>query len=87
METIFAEAEKGVVLFSLGTNVHFEEIGDTRVIQILEAMQRLPEYTFLCKVDLSNYKLPMSTPKNVILRKWISQNDVLGRLYTKKNKY
>lgn len=54
-------------------------IGDDRVIAILEAFRRLPEYIFLCKFELENPPIPV--PKNVIMRKWIPQNDVLGKQY------
>lgn len=75
-QIIVDNAKTGLVLFSLGTNVPFESLGDERITLILNAFRKLPQYTFLCKFDLE--KPPVPVPGNVIMRKWIPQNDVLG---------
>lgn len=80
---IVDNAKNGLVLFSLGTNVPLEALGDERVIHILEAFRKLPHLTFLCKFVLDNS--PVSVPGNVIMRKWIPQNDVLGKIFQHTN--
>lgn len=67
-----------MVLFSLGTNVKSEDLGTDTIIQIMNAFERLPEYIFLWKIDLMN--ITVHIPKNVYIRKWIPQNDILGEL-------
>lgn len=76
LQTIADKAKNGLVLFSLGTNVPFDGLGAEKITHILEAFRKLPEYTFLCKFELENPPVPV--PKNVITRKWIPQNDILG---------
>lgn len=81
LEDIMNSRPKGVVLFALGTNIHIESIGRERLIYILEAFRKIPEYTVLCKFELENMPVPL--PKNVFLRKWLPQNDILGHNNTK----
>lgn len=81
LQRVMDESKAGVVLFSLGTNVEMDMLGDELLTHILEAFRRLPQYTFLCKFHLDT--LPVSLPANVIMRKWIPQNDVLGHAKTK----
>ena len=64
------------MLFSLGTNVKSEMLGDNTIVEILNAFEKLPEYTFLWKLDFVNTTIRV--PHNVYIRKWIPQNDVLG---------
>lgn len=53
-----------------------KDLGDARIKHILKAFANFPEYTFLWKFESD--KLPMELPNNVLIRKWIPQNDVLG---------
>lgn len=80
MAKILDESKRGAILFSLGTNLKFEELGDKRVSEIMKALSRFPDYTILCKVNLENYTLPVPLPKNVVIRKWLPQNDILGMI-------
>lgn len=70
--------DKGLIVFSLGTNIQISTVGAQRITHILEAFRKIPDYTFLCKFELENPPVPI--PANVFLRKWIPQNDVLGNL-------
>lgn len=71
-------ATNGLILFSLGTNIPIHKIGEKRLINILEAFRQIPQYTVLCKFELEIF--PVSLPENVYLRKWLPQNDVLGKI-------
>lgn len=45
-------------------------------MMFMEAFSKLPEYNFLWKFDEEN--LPLPTPPNVMIRKWLSQSDILA---------
>lgn len=70
-------AKKGLILFSLGTNVRSDMLGKERIISIIEGFRKLPDYLFFWKFE--SKELPVEVPKNVIIRPWIPQNDVLGK--------
>lgn len=53
-----------------------EDLGDERITHILKAFANFPDYTFLWKFESD--KLPIELPKNVFIRKWVPQNEVLG---------
>ncbi|XP_055688538.1 UDP-glycosyltransferase UGT5-like [Lutzomyia longipalpis] len=74
--SIMNEAKKGVVIFSLGTNVMSDMLNNDCFTEILEAFRALPDYTFLFKTDVE--KFPVDLPKNVVSIKWLPQNDVLA---------
>lgn len=76
-DNIASNATNGLILFSLGTNVKSETLGTDTILQILNAFERLPEYTFLWKIDLID--ISINIPRNVHVRKWIPQNDILGK--------
>ncbi|XP_055623109.1 uncharacterized protein LOC129766561 [Toxorhynchites rutilus septentrionalis] len=78
LSKIVNKAAKGFVLFSLGTNARSDLLGPERVRSILTAMRNLPEYTFLWKFESDESKLPMPIPKNVYIRAWMPQNDLLA---------
>lgn len=81
LEQVFASAEKGVILFSLGSNVKSEMLGEERLNEIIEALRQFPEYHFVWKIDLA--KLKLTIPKNVFIIKWLPQNDILADKRTK----
>lgn len=76
LEEVFATAEKGVILFSLGSNVKSEMLGEERLKEIIAALAEFPDYNIVWKIDLS--KLQLKMPKNVFIKKWLPQNDILA---------
>ncbi|XP_052870628.1 UDP-glycosyltransferase UGT5-like, partial [Anopheles cruzii] len=71
-------AKNGFILFSLGSNARSDLLGPERITNILTAMGRLPQYQFLWKFESDEAKLPMKVPKNVYIRAWMPQNDLLA---------
>ena len=79
LNDVLNNAPNGVILFALGTNIHFELIGDDRITIILKVFGRLSQYKFVCKADVETHRLPIELPSNVIIQKWVPQNDILGK--------
>lgn len=76
MEKFISEGKNGAVLFSLGTNIKSDQLGAMAQIKILEALEQIPEYNFLWKFESDT--LPVNPSKNVLVRPWLPQNDLLG---------
>lgn len=70
-----ASAKKGVVLFSLGSNMRSDTLGEKRIREIIGAIREFPDYTFIWKFESS---FPLEVPNNLIIRKWVPQNEILG---------
>ncbi|XP_055702593.1 UDP-glucosyltransferase 2-like [Phlebotomus papatasi] len=79
-QEILDNAKNGLILFSLGTNVKSWMLGDERIQKFIEAFRNLPQYTILWKFD--NEKIP-NVPSNVIIKRWMPQNDILAHRNTK----
>lgn len=60
----------------MGTNFKSKMFTRERQMMFMEAFSKLPEYNFLWKFDEEN--LPVPTPPNVMIRKWLSQSDILA---------
>lgn len=69
-------AKNGVILLSLGTNIRSATLKDEIKQTFLKALAKLPQ-TVLWKFETEDLK---NIPKNVITRKWLPQNDILGSL-------
>lgn len=74
------KAKKGVVLFSLGTNMKSEFMDETRTKAFIEAFTQLPNYNFIWKYE-SDLGIPL--PPNVKTLGWVRQNDILAHPKTK----
>lgn len=67
--------KEGVVYFSLGSNVKSINIPQTVRNILIETFAELP-YKVLWKFE--NTTLP-NLPKNVIIKQWLPQQDILGK--------
>ncbi|XP_055604317.1 UDP-glucosyltransferase 2-like [Uranotaenia lowii] len=76
LKTVIESAENGAILFSLGTNVRSDSLGKERIVAIVNAMAKFPQFKFLWKFESD--KLPIEIPPNVYIRKWMPQNDILA---------
>ncbi|XP_044749189.1 UDP-glucosyltransferase 2-like [Coccinella septempunctata] len=79
LENVMNNAKDGVILFSLGSNIKSSQMPKSRVQEILQVFSRLKE-TVIWKWEDEN--LP-GKPANVIVRKWLPQNDILAHNKTK----
>ena len=73
-------AKRGVVLFSLGTNMKSEFMDESRKKAFVEAFRQLPNYNFIWKYE-SDLGIPL--PPNVKTLGWVRQNDILAHPKTK----
>uniref|UniRef100_A0A182Q970 UDP-glycosyltransferases domain-containing protein n=1 Tax=Anopheles farauti TaxID=69004 RepID=A0A182Q970_9DIPT len=80
LEEFVAKAPKGAVLFSLGSNIRSDTIGEERQRMFIEAFRQMPDYHFLWKFES---KLNIPLPPNVIIRSWLPQNSILSHPRTK----
>uniref|UniRef100_A0A182K8V2 UDP-glycosyltransferases domain-containing protein n=1 Tax=Anopheles christyi TaxID=43041 RepID=A0A182K8V2_9DIPT len=80
LEEFVGRSKKGAVLFSLGSNIRSDMIGEERQRMFIEAFRRMPDYHFLWKFES---KLNIPLPSNVIIRPWLPQNSILKHPRTK----
>ncbi|XP_044263388.1 UDP-glycosyltransferase UGT5-like [Tribolium madens] len=73
IQTILDNAKHGVIVFSLGTNVRSDKLNKPTQKALLDAFSKIQE-TVIWKFESEIENLP----KNVIVRKWLPQNDILG---------
>ncbi|CAH1173989.1 unnamed protein product [Phaedon cochleariae] len=73
LQDIMDSAKNGVILFSLGTNVRSDKMSSEKRNNILKAFSKMNQ-TVLWKFEsnITNY------PKNVIIRKWTPQTEILA---------
>lgn len=76
LEAFIVAAPRAAVLFSLGTNVRSDQLGEDKQRMLLDAFAQMPDYHFLWKFESDT--LPGTIPKNVMVKKWLPQNDILG---------
>lgn len=72
-------AKDGVIYFALGTNIKAETFSQTKIKYFLKAFEFFPTYRFLWKYDPNS--MIHSIPENILLEKWMPQNDILGSLF------
>lgn len=75
LDDFINSAEKGAVLFSMGTNVKSISMPSTVQKSFLDAFASMPQYNFIWKFELP---IRHTLPKNVITEDWIPQSDILA---------
>ncbi|XP_031329630.1 UDP-glucuronosyltransferase 3A2-like isoform X2 [Photinus pyralis] len=78
LKKIVEDAQEGLVIFALGSYFRSDQLSITKRTAILDAFAKLPQ-TVLWKFESEITDLP----KNVFVRKWLPQNDLLGNCKTK----
>ncbi|KAJ3648850.1 hypothetical protein Zmor_020621 [Zophobas morio] len=73
LKTILDNAKNGAIIFSLGTNIRSDKLDKRTQRALIDAFSKIPE-TVIWKFESDIENLP----KNVIVRKWLPQNDALG---------
>jgi UDP:flavonoid glycosyltransferase YjiC (YdhE family) len=76
LKTFIENGKQGTVLMSLGTNQRSDALGLEFIKTVLETFESIPEYNFLWKFESDN--LPFAQPKNVMIAKFLPQNDILA---------
>lgn len=71
----FMQSSKPTILFSLGTSMRSELLGEERINLFLNVFKSLPDYNFIWKFEHTNN---MKVPLNVMIVDWIPQNTVLS---------
>ncbi|KAK5648755.1 hypothetical protein RI129_003647 [Pyrocoelia pectoralis] len=78
LKTIVDNAKEGLIIFTLGSHLRSDHMSISKRTTILNAFAKLPQtifWKFESEID--------DLPKNVIVRKWLPQNDILGNSKTK----
>ncbi|XP_036139103.1 UDP-glycosyltransferase UGT5-like [Monomorium pharaonis] len=68
------EAKNGAIIISLGTNVKWKFIGLDKIKVVILALAKLKQRV-LWKLDI---EVPFQIPNNLMIMKWIPQNEVLS---------
>lgn len=75
----FVEAgKKGTVLMSLGTNIMSSMLGEATLTTILKTFEAIPDYNFIWKFEAEPSELPVKLARNVMISKFLPQNDLLA---------
>lgn len=78
LNTFITKYKHGIVYVAFGTNIRAEDFSQNKVKNFLEAFKQFPTHGFLWKYEPEAMKHVL--PENVLLEKWLPQNDILGLL-------
>lgn len=81
IESFMNASRTGVILFSLGSNFRSDSMNLDKQNVFIEAFRQLPDYHFLWKFE-SEIRVSQ-LPKNVLVRRWLPQSDILAHPMTK----
>jgi UDP:flavonoid glycosyltransferase YjiC (YdhE family) len=76
IDEFLSKGKKGSILMSLGSNVRSDRLKD-RIEMFIQAFSELSDYNFLWKFETPD-ALKDKLPPNVMIKKWLKQNDILG---------
>lgn len=76
IDKFLLKGKKGSVLMSLGSNFRSDTLEETQINAIIETFRQLKDYNFIWKFE--TLKILKDLPPNVMIRTWLSQNDILG---------
>lgn len=79
MNSFVEGGKKGTVLMSLGTNILSSTLGEEILTTILKTFESLPDYNFIWKFEAEPHELPQVPGKNVMISKFLPQNDLLAQ--------
>lgn len=78
MKAFVESGKKGTVLMSLGTNIMSSMLGEKVLTTILKTFESIPDYNFIWKFEAEPHELPVKPAKNVMVAKFLPQNDLLA---------
>lgn len=76
MDIFLNASRKGAVLFSLGSTLRANDLPTEKIQLFINVFQEFSDYNFLWKFE--NNRTIDNLPKNICIRPWVSQSDVLG---------
>lgn len=71
------KATQGVIYISFGSYIEISQSHKNLLEILIWTIEKFPNYTFLWKSDGNGVKFS----KNVVIRKWFPQQDILGIRY------
>ncbi|KAL1513968.1 hypothetical protein ABEB36_003302 [Hypothenemus hampei] len=84
LNSIIANANQGIVIFSTGTDIQQHIFGEETKMNFARAFDKLVQKTVVWKDNIDDDEHPFrDKPSNILIHKWIPQNDVLGHVHTK----
>jgi glucuronosyltransferase len=78
LKEFIENSEKGTVLMSLGTNIKSNMLGTKVLTEIIQTFADIPQYNFVWKFESELEDLPIKITKNVMISKFLPQNDILA---------
>lgn len=78
MLNFIESGKRGTVLMSLGTNIKSNMLGKETLSSIIRTFAQLPDYNFIWKFESEPHELPIELPRNVMVAKFLPQNDILA---------
>lgn len=78
IKSFIESGKKGTVLMSLGTNMKSSYFDDEKLKTILKTFESFPDFNFLWKFEANEEDLPIKLSRNVLISKFLPQNDILA---------
>lgn len=78
LEHVLNSSPKSVILFSLGSNMRSDLLGQKILSKFVKVFGKLSQFTIIWKFE---GKRPSNWPANILTVDWVDQNKILGKLY------